>query len=387
MGLNCIVCLLSTVCSDVSRLTVKFNRQSLRCDRPWGRDSVSPADGFLSLQNCDSVTRPVCLWLQANLVVHMGNLLMSVGVFGPGPVKISISLNASRAAWDRGQPWNCKQPPQPAWAEPGIQTWFYKADALKYRKMMCFNWWKHISSAWDTFFCFISPHCALVCAFIGLFDRSHNRHNLYPSFVRWRRFFTFSLKRWLECQSVSSQWMERRSGTLKVQGSFYCHSECWTEARSVKFPISFMVRLCWTLSWSQQTASWCSCSYSPGVWKLSEEQWMGILCGSTGVESILVRVQAGKDVISRLSVSQSTSSVWDRATGRWSLRQGIADFTGTGRMMAVFRQKWSVPVEANITGICMMHRKFSFLDSLICKDAMELVDRHFSVVSAVKTQG
>lgn len=60
---------------------------------------MSPADGFLSLQNCVSVILPVCLWLQANLVVHMGNLLMSVGVFGPGPVKISISLNASRAAW------------------------------------------------------------------------------------------------------------------------------------------------------------------------------------------------------------------------------------------------------------------------------------------------
>ena len=152
---------------------------------------------------------------------------------------------------------------------------------------------------------------------------------------------------------------------------------------------------------SFQSASWSDCverwaevnKQHPDVAVLILqvcENWaksMGILCGSTGVESILVRVQAGKDVISRLSVSQSTSSVWDRATGRWSLRQGIADFTGTGRMMAVFRQKWSVPVEANITGICMMHRKFSFLDSLICKDAMELVDRHFSVVSAVKTQG
>ena len=38
------------------------------------------------------------------------------------------------------------------------------------------------------------------------------------------------------------------------------------------FQISFMVRLCWTLIWSQQTTSWCSCSYSPGVWGHSEEQ-------------------------------------------------------------------------------------------------------------------
>ena len=36
---------------------------------------------------------------------------------------------------------------------------------------------------------FYSPHCPLVCAFIGLFDHSHNRHNLHPSFVRWRRLF------------------------------------------------------------------------------------------------------------------------------------------------------------------------------------------------------
>lgn len=52
-------------------------------------------------------------------------------------------------------------------------------------------------------------------------------------------------------------------------------------------------------------------------------------------------------------------------------------------------------LQAEVVGSCggkyqrNLHgaQRVQLLDSLICKEAMELVDRHFSVVSAAKTRG
>ena len=96
MGLNSIVCL--QWCDDPDCLYSSTYS-------PWGvtvpgwRTQCHQLMSFRPYRTASQSSRPMCLWLQASLVVHMGNLLMSVGVFGPGPVKISISLNASRAAW------------------------------------------------------------------------------------------------------------------------------------------------------------------------------------------------------------------------------------------------------------------------------------------------
>ena len=59
----------------------------------------------------------------------------------------------------------------------------------------------------------------------------------------------------------------------------YCVTETTSQVstlgpESLGFQSASWESLCWMLSWSQQTASWCSCSYSPDVWRLSERQWI-----------------------------------------------------------------------------------------------------------------
>lgn len=100
MGFSCIVCLLYTVSAVITLTYIHYGWPfPVEATREWNR--VSPADQFFLVQNCLSVgvILLMCSWLWANPGVHMGNLLMTVGVFGPYPVKIFISLNASRAAW------------------------------------------------------------------------------------------------------------------------------------------------------------------------------------------------------------------------------------------------------------------------------------------------
>lgn len=47
---------------------------------------------------------------------------------------------------------------------------------------MCFNWWKHISSAWDTFFLVLSLHTVLwfvllsACLIIAITDIIYTPH-------------------------------------------------------------------------------------------------------------------------------------------------------------------------------------------------------------------
>lgn len=166
MGLNRVVCLLSTVCSDVSTLTLV--QPTVPEVWPSLGEGLGVTSWWVFVPTELRLSHPARVFVASSqsCCAHGEFVDVSGSVWPRASENLYFikCIQGCLAACHRGQPWNCKQPPQPARAEPAIQTRFYKAEALKYRKMMCFNWWKHISSAWDTFFLFyLSTLCSDLC--------------------------------------------------------------------------------------------------------------------------------------------------------------------------------------------------------------------------------
>lgn len=177
--------------------------------------------------------------------------------------------------------------------------------------------------------------------------------------VVWQWILFVSFTRWQEIPLRSRAWTRTGSLWWWFQGSWFCppaplrlHRCRWSVMRCHSFwNQQSAPRFCWCWQQVNELHGWdcIDCWAEIQKWHYYIiaililhvcEHWVegsryDNLCGSVGSESLLVRVQAGRDVISdELENCLSTSSGW-----RWepqSFRLDTADFLATGMMMFDF---------------------------------------------------
>lgn len=128
MGSNCVVCLLSTVCSDVSRLTLV--QPTVPEVWPSLGEGLGVTSWWVFVPTELRLSHPARVFVASSqsCCAHGEFVDVSGSVWPRASENLYFikCIQGCLAACHRGQPWNCKQPPQPARAEPAIQTRFIK---------------------------------------------------------------------------------------------------------------------------------------------------------------------------------------------------------------------------------------------------------------------